>query len=180
MNNYNLYIFIFSIIYCFVSGNDIQNKYSSDVEKIIQSLDNDSLAYNRLSYLCDTFGPRISGSKNLEKAIDWIIKEMKSDGLSNVRGERVKVPTWIRGDESLTILVPFEKKLNMLGIGGSIATAKGGIRGEVIVVDSFDSLHKIRDKVKEKLCCIMFLLLLTENRFNIDMMDQIMLPNMEQ
>ena len=151
MNNYNLYIFIFFIIYCFVSGNDIQNKYSSDVEKIIQSLDNDSLAYNRLSYLCDMFGPRISGSKNLEKAIDWIIKEMKSDGLSNVRGERVKVPTWIRGDESLTILVPFEKKLNMLGIGGSIATAKGGIRGEVVVVDSFDSLHKIRDKVKGKI-----------------------------
>ena len=151
MNNYHHYIYISLIICSCLSANNLQNKYSLDVEKIIHSLDNDSLAYNRLSYLCDVFGPRLSGSKNLEKAIDWIIKEMKSDGLSNVRGERVKVPTWIRGDESLKILVPFEKELNMLGIGGSISTAKGGIRGEVIVVDSFDSLHKIRDKVKGKI-----------------------------
>ena len=150
MNNYYINILLFFIICCFAIGKDIDSKYSSDVKRIIKSLDNDSLAYKRLSYLCDMFGPRISGSKNLEKAIDWIIKEMKSDGLSNVRGERVKVPTWIRGEESLRILVPFEKELNMLGVGGSIATPKGGIRGEVIVVDSFDSLDKVKDKVKGK------------------------------
>ena len=40
--------------------------------------------------------------KNLEKAIDWIISEMKADGFSKPRGERVRVPTWIRGDDWLT------------------------------------------------------------------------------
>ena len=87
------------------------------------------MAYNRLAYLCDMFGPRLSGSKNLEKAIDWIIKEMKKDGLSNVRGERVKVPAWIRGAESMKILLPFERSIRVLGIGGSVSTPKGGIRG---------------------------------------------------
>ena len=53
------------------------------------------------------FGPRLSGSRNLERAIDWAISEMKKDGLTNGKGERVKVPTWIRGEESLKILVPF-------------------------------------------------------------------------
>ena len=114
-------IFSFSLI---LAG-DIKTEYKPIADKIIRSLETDSIGYNRLSYLCDMFGPRLSGSKNLEKAIDWIIKEMKTDGLSSVKGERVKVPAWIRGKESLKILVPFEKELSVLGIGGSVGTPKG-------------------------------------------------------
>ena len=131
-------LFLFRVLV----GNDIKIKYKSDANKIYNYLETDSLAYNRLAYLCDMFGPRLSGSKNLEKAIDWIIKEMKKDGLSNVRGERVKVPAWIRGAESMKILLPFERSIRVLGIGGSVSTPKGGIRGEVVVVDSFDDLEK--------------------------------------
>ena len=138
MNSLIKFILISSIV-SHLMANDIKNEYRDISKKIISSLDDDSLAYNRLAYLCDMFGPRLSGSKNLEKAIDWIIKEMKNDGLSNVRGERVKVPTWIRGEESLRILVPFEKELNVLGVGGSVATPKGGIRGEIIVVIALKS-----------------------------------------
>jgi carboxypeptidase Q len=97
------------------------------------------------------FGPRLSGSKNLEKAIDWIIKEMKLDGLSNVKGERVKVPTWIRGEESLQILVPYKKDLKILGIGGSVATPKAGIRGEVLVLNSFEELEEVKYKSRGKI-----------------------------
>ena len=147
---YKKYIFIFFIL-CLSMASDLESKYSAAAKKIIMSLDDDSLGYNRLGYLCDMFGPRLSGSKNLEKSIDWIIREMKNDGLSNVRGERVKVPTWIRGEESLKILVPFERELKVLGVGGSIATSKGGIRGEVVVVDSFEELDKIKDIVKGKI-----------------------------
>ena len=147
---YKKYIFIFFIL-CLSMASDLKSQYSAAAKKIIMSIDDDSLGYNRLGYLCDMFGPRLSGSKNLEKSIDWIIREMKNDGLSNVRGERVKVPTWIRGEESLKILVPFERKLKVLGVGGSIATSKGGIRGEVVVVDSFKELDKIKDIVKGKI-----------------------------
>ena len=147
---YKKYIFIFFIL-CLSMASDLESQYSAAAKKIIMSLDDDSLGYNRLGYLCDMFGPRLSGSKNLEKSIDWIIREMKNDGLSNVRGERVKVPTWIRGEESLKILVPFERELKVLGVGGSIATSKGGIRGEVVVVDSFEELDKIKDIVKGKI-----------------------------
>ena len=144
------YIFIY-LMFCFLNASDLESQYGAAAKKIIMSLDYDSLGYNRLGYLCDMFGPRLSGSKNLERSIDWIIREMKNDGLSNVRGERVKVPTWIRGEESLKILVPFERELKVLGVGGSIATSKGGIRGEVVVVDSFEELDKIKDIVKGKI-----------------------------
>ena len=144
-------LFLIINIFIFLNANDIRSTYEQSAIKIINVLENDSIGYNRLSYLCDMFGPRLSGSKNLEKSIDWVIKEMKNDGLSNVKGERVKVPTWIRGEESLKILIPFEKKLRMLGVGGSVSTPKGGIRGEVVVVNSFEALEKIKRKVRGKI-----------------------------
>ena len=100
-------LFLLINTFIFLNANDIRSTYEQSAIKIINALENDSIGYNRLSYLCDMFGPRLSGSKNLEKSIDWVIKEMKNDGLSNVKGERVKVPTWIRGEESLKILIPF-------------------------------------------------------------------------
>ena len=149
--NYLVKLIIYISLLNFLSANDIKKEYGSIADEIIRSLDTDSLAYKRLAYLCDMFGPRLSGSKNLEKAIDWIIKEMKSDGLSSVRGERVKVPTWIRGKESLKILVPFERELNVLGVGGSVATTKGGLRGEVIVVNDFEELDRMKKKIAGKI-----------------------------
>lgn len=142
------------LIFCvvqFLTAQDIRYNYEQTSMKIINSLESDSVGYKRLSYLCDMFGPRLSGSKNLEKAIDWILKEMKIDGLSSVRGERVKVPTWIRGKESLKILVPYIKELKVLGIGGSVSTPKAGIRGEVLVVESFEELEKVKNKVRGKI-----------------------------
>ena len=54
----------------------------------------------------DTFGQRLSGSKALEDAIDWAVAEMKKDGLENVHIEPVKVPHWVRGQESAEIVEP--------------------------------------------------------------------------
>lgn len=97
-------------------------------------------AYDRLGYMVDTFGPRLSGSVALERTIDWILEEMKADGLDKVRVDSTMVPHWVRGSESLEMLQPRERKLPMLGLGGSIGTPPGGIRGEVLVVSSFDDL----------------------------------------
>ena len=138
-------------MFIFLNANDIRSTYEHSAIKIINALKKDSIGYSRLSYLCDMFGPRLSGSKNLEKSIDWILKEMKNDGLSKVKGERVKVPSWIRGEESLKILIPFEKNLRILGVGGSVSTPKGGIRGEVVVVNNFEDLEKIKKSVRGKI-----------------------------
>ena len=132
-------------------GESIKSKYVETSLKIISKSLTDSTAYNRLGYMCDTFGPRLSGSKNLENAINWILKEMKNDGLDNVRGEKVAVPTWIRGKESVTLLSPFKKELSMLGLGGSIATPRGGLKAEVIVVNDWDELESRSNEVPGKI-----------------------------
>lgn len=106
---------------------------------------NTRFAWNRLAELCDRFGPRFSGSTNLEQAIDWTLDQMRKDGFENVRGEPVMVPRWIRGEESVELLQPLAasgtiERLPMLGLGGSIGTPPEGITAEVLVVRTFAEL----------------------------------------
>ncbi len=108
-------------------------------------------AFNRLETLCDKFGPRFSGSTNLELAIDWIVGEMKKDGLENVHTEPVMVPHWVRGEESAQLIEPRHRVLPMLGLGGSIATPPEGITAEVLVVKSFDDLRQHTDQARGKI-----------------------------
>jgi carboxypeptidase Q len=99
-----------------------------------------NFTYHRLARLCDTFGPRFSGTTNLEAAIDWILDQMKKDGLENVHGEPVAVRHWVRGAESAEMLLPRPRRLPMLGLGGSIGTPPEGIAAEVLVVSNFADL----------------------------------------
>lgn len=68
--------------------------------QLIQAALRDSAAYTRLGQLVDGFGHRMSGSESLERAIDWIVAEMKRDGFENVRKEPVMVTHWVRGADS--------------------------------------------------------------------------------
>ena len=69
----------------------IINKYSDVARKIYHAAMKDSSSWERLAYMCDTYGPRLSGSENLEKAMKWIHEEMQRDGLVNVKSEKVMV-----------------------------------------------------------------------------------------
>lgn len=122
-----------------------------DAESIIKAAIEDAEGFERLTYMGDTFGPRFSGSQNLEDAIDWIVSEMRTDGFDKVWTQPVKVPHWVRGNESATLNIPIKRNLPMLGLGGSIATPKEGITAEVLVVKSFEELEKRSDEAKGKI-----------------------------
>jgi carboxypeptidase Q len=129
----------------------IVTEYRATAESLIAAAIGDSSAHRRLAKLVDTFGPRLSGSASLEAAIDWILREMKADGLENVRGEPVTVPHWVRGEESAELVKPRAVRLPMLGLGGSVATPKGGITAPVLVVTSFDDLRARAGEAKGKI-----------------------------
>lgn len=84
-------------------------------------------SYERLALLVDTVGPRLSGSKSLEKAIQIMYQNLKEDGLENVHLEPVKIPHWERGEESAVMLEPRMHKMAILGLGNSIGTPPEGI-----------------------------------------------------
>ncbi|MGH7731192.1 MAG: M20/M25/M40 family metallo-hydrolase, partial [Candidatus Eiseniibacteriota bacterium] len=100
-------------------------------------------AYLRLSQLCDGIGHRLSGSRSLERAVEWAAAAMREDGLENVRLQAAMVPRWVRGEERATMIEPGPQRLAMLGLGRSIGTPAGGITAEVVVVDSFAHLDAL-------------------------------------
>src|SRR5579862_7013379 len=112
-------------------------------DKLIDAALADDAGLKRLEYLCYRVGNRITGSQSLDKAIAWSSDEMKAAGLANVRTIPVKVPHWVRGHESAEMLEPLAKPLFMLGLGGSVATPRGGISAELAVVSDFDELEKL-------------------------------------
>ncbi|HEX5600966.1 MAG TPA: M28 family metallopeptidase [Pyrinomonadaceae bacterium] len=127
------------------------DRYRAAAARIIGAALTSDRAYSRLAHLTDHIGNRLSGSQNLERAIEWAISEMKRDGLDNVRGEKVMVPHWVRGEESLEMLAPVPRKLQMLGLGNSVGTPAEGITAEVVVVRSFEELDRLGEQVRGKI-----------------------------
>ena len=54
-------------------------------------------AYARLGQLCKDIGPRLSGSDNAEKGIEWSVNMLNTYGFDSVYKQPVMVPRWERG-----------------------------------------------------------------------------------
>ncbi len=118
--------------------------------KILQEARSSGAAYKKLADLCDLAGNRVSGSPGLERAIVLVQEQLKAEGLK-VWAEPVKVPKWVRGAESCTLVQPMPYRLGMLGLGNSVGTPKEGITAEVMVVGSFAELEKRSSEAKGKI-----------------------------
>lgn len=129
----------------------IPDSFSEEADALIEASIENELGWERLNYLGDYYGPRLSGSQTLEDAIDWVVEEMKKDGFDRVWTQPVTVPHWVRGKESATLNIPIERNLPMLGLGGSIGTPDEGITAEVLIVNSFDELQQRSNEVEGKI-----------------------------
>jgi carboxypeptidase Q len=125
--------------------------YRDPAKRLIAASQSSDFAWQRLAEVTDLYGHRLSGSVGLERAIDWAVETMKKDGLENVRKERVLVPKWVRGRESLQLLDPVPQPLVMLGLGNSVGTGPEGITADVIVLRNFDDLAARSADVKGKI-----------------------------
>ncbi|KAF8975396.1 hypothetical protein BGZ46_009154 [Entomortierella lignicola] len=123
-----------------------ENHFQENIDKLVEGSLESSIVWDRLAEMTDTYGNRIVGSEALEKSIDWIVENVKSDGLS-VTTEDVVVDYWERNEESLYFLSPTRGpvKLHVLGLGFSVPTpdTKNGLEAEVIVVASKEELDII-------------------------------------
>jgi carboxypeptidase Q len=125
--------------------------YREPASRLIGEALGSRFAWERLAVIGDTFGNRLSGSDSLDAAIRWAAEEMKKDGLENVRTEPVKVPHWVRGQESLEIVSPRRSAIVMLGLGNSMGTPPDGIEAEVLVVRDFQELEAAAPRVKGRI-----------------------------
>ena len=125
--------------------------YRAPAAQLMTEAQANDFAWRRLAELTDTYGNRISGSENLNRAIRWAQAALKADGLANVRAEKVMVPVWVRGRESAVIIDPPEHPIAMLGLGGSVATPPAGIEADVLVVRDYKDLEARGAQAKGKI-----------------------------
>ena len=94
--------------------------------------------YGNLHYLCKNIGPRLSGSANAQKAVEWGKKLMESYGFDHVFLQEVMVPHWVRGAKEVGMIIDGKNKIPVpiAALGMSVATPKEGITADVIEVHS--------------------------------------------
>src|SRR5437879_2137646 len=101
--------------------------------------------YGNLHYLCKNIGPRLSGSANAQKAVEWSKKLMESYGFDHVFLQEVMVPHWVRGAKEVGIIIDGKHKIHVpiAALGMSVATPKEGITANVIEVHSLRELDDL-------------------------------------
>lgn len=127
-----------------------QNNDSLMLRKIYDFYLTESKCYKSLEVLCKTIGPRLSGSKNAEQAVRWAKKAMYEAGADTVYLQPCMVTHWERGEkEKCEIRFSKQKSilpLNLIALGGSVATPVNGLNASVIEVKSFEELDQLGEK----------------------------------
>ena len=116
------------------------NNYSIFINKIYDEALSNGESYERLDYLSNQIGGRLSGSVNYERSVKWGKEELELIGLDSVWLQPVMTPKWVRGAPEYahiesspgnTISVP------IAALGGSISTPSIGISANVVEVKVF-------------------------------------------
>ncbi|HVF29699.1 MAG TPA: M28 family peptidase [Pyrinomonadaceae bacterium] len=143
-------------------------KTVSDMRAISRAALASDYAYRQTGYLSNNIGPRLSGSPQAERAVEYVAAEMRKLGLE-VRLQKLSVPHWVRGEEKGD-LVEFPgmapattQKIVLTALGGSVATPQQGMTAEIVVVRNFEELQALgRSKIEGKI-------VLFNNKFDAEM-----------
>src|SRR5256884_5532532 len=129
----------------------------ADLKRLEEAALNSDYAYKQVAHLANNIGPRLSGSAQAAKSVQYIASELKAIGCE-VQLEKVMVPHWVRGEETAA-LVQFPgqaenttQKIVLCALGASVATSPEGLTSEVVAVKNFDELKSLgRYKVGGKI-----------------------------
>src|SRR2546428_813982 len=134
----------------------------ADLKRLQQAALSSDYGYRQVAHLADNIGPRLTGSAQAAKAVDYVAGELKAIGCE-VQLEKVMVTHWIRGEETAS-LVQFPgmaenttQKVLLCALGESVATPKEGITAEVVAVRNFDELKAMAsDKVAGEIVLVYY------------------------
>ncbi len=130
------------------------NKTDSIVVKnLFNSGLNSGKSYQWLDYLSNNIGGRLSGSLQAQQAVEWGEKLMQDLNFDKVWLQPVMVPHWVRGEKEIAYFTVNKIKYDVAicALGGSVATPKNGVSGEVIEVNSLEEAEALGEKLRGKI-----------------------------
>src|SRR5262245_3038974 len=140
-----------------IAGYDYPPQLLDELKRLRQAALASDYALKQTAYLTNNIGPRLSGSPQAQRAVEYVAEEMRKLGLE-VKLEKAVVPHWVRGVETgeLTqfpgIAPGTRQKIVLTALAGSTATQVEGLTAPVVVVDNFDDLTALGEqKVKGKI-----------------------------
>lgn len=131
-------------------GQAMAQQDSIMMDKIYRESFENGKAYSNLRYLTKEIGHRIAGSDRADRAVMWSKSLMEAMPFDKVYLQDVQVPYWDRGPAEQAYIVGSKEPLNVLSLGGSVATPKGGLEAEVIEVELLSELRQHGDAVAGK------------------------------
>ncbi|MFK8012849.1 MAG: M20/M25/M40 family metallo-hydrolase [Marinicellaceae bacterium] len=128
---------------CQVSAKELFTQdYIKQVSELRDLALTDSTAYDITESLTSEVGARLGGSEGDAKAVKWAIAKFKELNFDKVYTEPVTFNKWVRGVETAEIISPYQHEIKITALGGSLATSKEGITGEIV---HFNSLQELKD-----------------------------------
>ncbi|PYL81006.1 MAG: peptidase M28 family protein, partial [Verrucomicrobia bacterium] len=129
----------------------------ADLKQLRQAALTSDYAFKQVAHLANNIGPRLTGSAQAAKAVEYVAGEMKALGC-DVQLEKVVVPHWVRGAETAELTqfpgqaAGTTQKLVLCALGGSVATPPEGINADTVCVRDFEELTSLpREKVNGKI-----------------------------
>lgn len=104
--------------------------------------------YEFLGNLCDDFGGRLTGSPQNFAALERTVAELKKLGV-DARLETFTMPGWVRGDDDVTMLAPFKRRLRVSAF--SYTQPQGPFEGEVVDIKQGSEADFAAVKTKGKI-----------------------------
>lgn len=118
--------------------------------QIMEEIDKNNEVMANLEYLTDMIGPRVTGTKQMDRASRWTADVFKKYGLANPHLQPWTIAhAWYRGTAAGRIVSPAEHTLWLASAGWSPST-NGTARGSVVYVNarSGKELDQYKGKLK--------------------------------
>jgi hypothetical protein len=123
---------------------DLRADYGEATQRLITTAREQGQAFAMLQHLTDRIGPRLAGSEGAAEAVRWTRQHLGDMGL-RAWTEPVRVPHWVRGEETGAVVAPAKHRLVLTALGGSAPTPPEGLTAEVVEVDSLEALAALPD-----------------------------------
>ncbi|PLX12963.1 MAG: peptidase M28 family protein, partial [Marinilabiliales bacterium] len=147
-----LFIVIVILLSPFVVSS--QDKDSAIIADIYNEALLSGFSMNTLQYLCTEIGPRMTGTEQADKAVEYTYEVMQKLNVDSVYKQEVKVPNWnIYKRASATLYQDGkEQNLNVDAVGGSVGTSGKELKAQVVEIRSRKEIKRLgRENLEGKI-----------------------------